>query len=284
MRALVLSGGGSRGAYQVGVLRKWMLEDQRDYDILCGVSVGALNVTLLSQAPLGKPEAAYTRLLSLWDQVENRRIWKHWMVPYVGVLWNRSVLNSAPLMDWVEKETRLEDVRASGRQVRVGAVNINTEEIKLVSQESERFSDFVYASAAFPFFFRPKKIEDQEWTDGGVRNVTPLGEAIQLGADEIDVILCSVPGQGSHWKSPRWPSGLLYVARLIDIMSTEIVLGDLKEAGLKNQLAKLGEPYKHVKIRLQHPSKSLIDSSLNFTPGEVRRMREVGYADACQAG
>jgi NTE family protein len=261
-----------------------MLEDHRDYDILCGVSVGALNVTLLSQAALGKPEAAYTRLLSLWDQVENRRIWKHWLVPYVGVLWHRSVFNSGPLMDWVEEETRLEDVRASGRQVRVGAVNINTEEIKLVSQKSERFSEFVYASASFPFFFRPKRIKEHEWTDGGVRNVTPLGEAIRLGADEIDVILCSVPGQGAHWDSPRWPSGLLYVARLIDIMSTEIVLGDLKEAGLKNQLAELGKPYKHVKIRLQHPSESLIDSSLNFAPGEVRRMREVGYADACQAG
>jgi len=264
-------------------LQKWLLEDQRDYDILCGVSVGALNVAILSQAPLGQPEAAYTRLLTLWDQVENRRIWRHWMVPYVGVLWNRSVLNSKALRKWVEQECKLEAIQASGRQVRVGAVNLNTEEIRFVGQRSELFPEFVYGSASFPFFFRPIKIKGDEWTDGGVRNVTPLGEAIRLGADEIDVVLCSVPGKGSKWKSPRWPSGLSYVPRIIDIMSTEIVLGDLRAAGLKNQLAELGESYKQVRIRLQHPAESLIDNSLNFSPSEVRRMREVGYADACRA-
>jgi NTE family protein len=283
-RALVLSGGGSRGAYQVGVLQKWMLEDHRDYNILCGVSVGALNVTMLSQAPLGKPEAAYTRMLALWDQVENRRIWRHWLIPYIGVLWNRSVLNSAPLMEWVEKETDLQAIRDSGREVLVGAVNLNTEEYRMVSQQSELYPKFVFASASFPFFFRPIEIEGCEWTDGGVRNVTPIGEAIRLGAEEIDVIMCSVPGQGVGWKPPRWPSGLFYVPRIIDIMSTEIVLGDLKEAGLKNRLAELGEAYKKVKIRLLHPAVSLIDNSLNFSPEESRRMREVGYADACQAG
>lgn len=284
MKALVLSGGGSRGAYQVGVLQRWLLEEGRDYEILCGVSVGALNVSVLGQAPLGKPEAAYTRLLALWDKVENRTIWRHWFIPYVGALWNRSVFNSKPLIEWVCKDSNLEAVRASGRQLRVGAVNLNTEEIRMVGQDNDLFNEFVYASASFPFFFLPHKIGEHEWTDGGVRNVTPIGEAIKLGATEIDVVLCSVPGQGVSWKSPRWPSALLYVPRLVDIMSTEIVLGDLKEAGLKNRLAELGESYKKVKIRLIHPSKNLIDCSLDFTPKEVRRMREVGYADACAVG
>lgn len=284
MKALVLSGGGSRGAYQVGVLQRWMLDEGRDYDILCGVSVGALNSAVLGQAPLGKPEAAYTKLLALWDKVENRSIWRHWLIPYVGVLWHRSVLNSKPLIEWVREDSDLAAVRASGRQVRVGAVNLNTEEIRMVGQEDDLFDEFVYASASFPFFFLPREIEGQEWTDGGVRNVTPIGEAIKLGATEIDVVLCSAVGAPNPWKTPWWPSGIPYIPRLMDIMSTEIVLGDLKEAGLKNRLAELGEPYKKVKIRLIHPKESLISSSLDFSPKEVRRMREVGYADACAVG
>ncbi len=283
MRALVLSGGGAKGAYQLGVLRKWMLEDGRDYDILCGVSVGALNVSVLSQAPLGKPEAAFTKLLEMWDRVENRSIWKHWLIPYVGVLWNRSVFNSSPLHEWVRKETDLEAIRSSGREVRVGAVNLNTEQYRMVDQWSDHFPEFVYASASFPFFFKPLAFNGEEWTDGGVRNVTPLGAAIEMGADEIDVIVLSRPGVGGHWNSPRWPSGLLYVARLIDIMSTEIVLGDLKEAGLKNRLAELKEPYKNVKIRVQTPSQGLTSNSLDFTPSELVRMREIGYKDACKS-
>lgn len=282
-RALVLSGGGSKGAYQLGVLRKWMLEEGRDYDILCGVSVGALNVSVLGQAPLGKPEAAFTKLLSMWDRVENPAIWKHWLIPYVGVLWHRSVFNSKPLQEWVRKETDLEAIRSSGREVRVGAVNLNTEQYKMISQRSDKFSDFVYASASFPIFFEPMVFKGEEWTDGGVRNVTPIGTAIELGADEIDVIVTSRPGGESGWDSPSWPSALLYLTRLIDIMSTEIVLGDFKEAGLKNRLAELKEPYKRVKFRLQIPSKGLTGNSLDFTPSELVRMREIGYEDACKS-
>jgi len=261
-----------------------MLEEGREYDILCGVSVGALNVSVLSQAPLGRPEAAFTKLLEMWDRVENRSIWKHWLIPYVGVLWHRSVFNSNPLHEWVRKELDLAAIRSSGREVRVGCVNLNTEEYKLISPMAERFQEFVYASASFPFFFTPMTLNGEEWTDGGVRNVTPLGTAIQLGAEEIDVIITSNPEGASSWKTPKWPSGLLYVTRLIDIMSTEIVLGDLKEAGLKNRLAELKEPYKKVKIRLQTPSQGLTSNSLDFTPSELVRMREIGYTDACRAG
>jgi NTE family protein len=282
-KGLVLSGGGAKGAFQLGVLQKWMLEDNRDYDILCGVSVGALNVSVLGQTPFGRPEAAFTQLLSMWDRVQNRAIWKHWFLPYVGVLWNRSVFNSSPLQDWVRNESDVKTVRASGREVRVGAVNLNTGRYEMVSQRSDHFSDFVYASASFPLFFKPMVLKGEEWTDGGIRNITPIGEAIKLGAEEIDVIMTSPLTDGNRWVSPKWPSGIPYVTRIIDIMSTEIFLGDLKEAGLKNRLAELKEPYRQVKIRIMAPEKGLTKDSLNFSPSEVLRMREIGYKQACQS-
>src|ERR1700693_308620 len=54
-RALVLSGGGSKGAFEVGVLQRLMGDEQLDYDLLCGTSVGAINAAYLAQTPLGQP-------------------------------------------------------------------------------------------------------------------------------------------------------------------------------------------------------------------------------------
>ena len=56
--------------------------------------------------------------------------------------------------------------------------------------------------------------------------------------------------------------------------------GDLKEAGLKNDLARLTDRYRNVKINLLQPSQALAVDSLNFNPDDVRRLREIGYADA----
>ena len=54
MRVLVLSGGGDKGSYQVGALRKWLAEDSIEYDVFCGISVGSINSAFLAQFPAGE--------------------------------------------------------------------------------------------------------------------------------------------------------------------------------------------------------------------------------------
>ena len=56
-RALVLSGGGSKGAFEVGVLQRLMGDERADYDLLCGTSVGAINAAYIAQTPLGRQRA-----------------------------------------------------------------------------------------------------------------------------------------------------------------------------------------------------------------------------------
>lgn len=279
-RALVLSGGGAKGAYQVGVLKKWLLEDKRDYDIVCGVSVGALNTGALCQAPLGDPEKAYEYLTRIWDRVENRKIRKYWFGWYLAALWKPSIYDSTPLEKWVRSELNVQAIRTSKRVVRVGAVSWDRGNYILATEESERLADWILASASFPAFFKPLQIDGEEWTDGGVRNVAPIGAAIRAGAEEVDVILCSNPDLPSRWK-PAMRSSLFRALRAVDLMGDEIIRGDLKEAGLKNDLAVLGAPYKNVKIRVQQPNCVLTENSLDFTPSRLRVMREQGYADAC---
>lgn len=88
MRALVLSGGGVKGLFQLGILRSLLENDlELDYDAYFGVSVGALNSSLLATAPL---KESLPRLERIWfEQVTgNRSIWRHhlWHYILVGIL------------------------------------------------------------------------------------------------------------------------------------------------------------------------------------------------------
>jgi NTE family protein len=279
MRALVLSGGGSKGAFQEGGLRYLLLDQKRDYEIVCGVSVGALNAAVLSQAPLGDPAAAYAKVSSMWDRVATSNIRKFWFLWYVAALWKCSVYDSGPLQKWVQQELDTNAIAASGRLVRLGAVSWVTGNYFVATEKSPDFVSWVLASSSFPGFFKALKIDGEEWTDGGLRNVTPIGEAIRAGATEIDVIMTSNPDDRGNW-DPKGKTTLWRLLRAIDLALDEVTRGDLKEAGLKNDLAKLTGEYKDVKIRLLQPSTHLAVDSLDFGPVGVRQMRAQGYADA----
>jgi NTE family protein len=279
VRALVLAGGGAKGAYQAGVLKKWLLEDKIDYEILCGISVGALNSAMISMVPYGQPDEAYQKVKGIWDRVEDKKIVKEW--PWLGKIesiWRKSVCDSEPLLKWIESELDDQAVKASGRKLRIGAVSWDSGRYRAVDENTPNLALWIYSSACFPIFFTPIQIGNEMWTDGGVRNVTPIGDAIRAGADEIDIIICSNTDRISEWDS----SGKVtvhYLFRMIDLMSDEIVRNDLQVAGLKNDLAELGKDYKHIKFRIMEPSVPLGDS-LSFDPESIQRMMNIGYQDA----
>lgn len=282
MRALVLSGGGAKGAYQVGVLKRWMLEQKRDYRIVSGVSVGALNGAALCQAPLGSPELAYRYLEGIWSRVENKKIKKWWFGWWLAALWKSSVYNSKPLEDWVHTELDPDSIRNSGRELQVGVVSQNTGRYVVATQRAAELCKWVLASASFPVFFKPIDIEGESWTDGGVRDVTPVIEAIRVGATEIDVIMCSNPELPKPW-DPKGKNAIDVALRTIDLMTDEIIRGDIRVTGMWNELAELTPKYRNVKINIQQPSVYLTDDSLDFDPKKVRRMMDRGYADALES-
>jgi predicted acylesterase/phospholipase RssA len=284
MRALVLSGGAAKGAFQIGCLKKWMYEDGLDYEILCGVSVGAINTAYLSQTKYGKPKAAFASLLDLWHKVNDTNVKKPWF-PFgiLEALFKPSVYNSEPLQDWITNGLNIDAILNSGRKLRIGAVAWDTAEYKFAKEDDPELVKWVVASSSFPVMLLPIDIGGRMWSDGGLRSVTPLGEAIRLGADEIDVIMCSNPDLISPWDTNKKHT-LDYFMRAIDIMGDEIVRADLKICGLKNDLAELRPEFKKVKIRLLQPKQGLIDNSLNFNQKEILRMIEIGYQTACELG
>lgn len=281
MRALVLSGGGVKGAYQVGVLYNWLYEQKIKYDILCGVSVGALNTSFLSQYKLGQEEQSYRDLLGLWETIDDSKIYKHWCVfRELAGLWKPSLYNSKPLMDMVHDTLDCVKIIESGRKLRVGAVSLKTGKYYLFSEKHPKIAEGVIASSAFPVFLTPIEIYDELWTDGGVKTVTPISAAIDAGATEIDIVMTSP--DSSVIDNKEKPNALHVAMRVIDLMSDEIIANDVKMALMINKALDSGANLpgkKQISFRIVRPKKLLIKNSLNFDPKEIERMMDIGFND-----
>lgn len=283
MRALVLSGGGSKGAFQIGVLKRWMGDQGKDYDIMCGVSVGALNIAGLAHTPKGCPEDAIAWLENFWlsKVIGNKSIYKRWF-PFgrLHSLWKKSVYNSEPLIKLVKNNIDLTSVANNGRKLAVGAVCLDTGKHVFGTEQDSNFADWVLASSSYPIFLTPIEIGGKLYSDGGLINITPLGHAIRMGADEIDVIICSDPWQEDLWHSDKKAAVPDQVVRSLTLMSDQIAKFDIEQIGLKNDLADINEKFRRVKVRVVIPSRPLGVDSLSFDPNDIRKMIQQGYDDA----
>ena len=281
MRALVLSGGGAKGAFQVGAIKHIIGDLQTHYDLICGVSVGSLNGSFLSMYKKGEEKQSSDDLLKLWGGINNAAIYRNW---YHGLLWKipatwkSSVYCTKPLRKLIERGLNVEKLRSSGKKLRVGTVNIQTEEYKLWSEQDDNIIKAVTASSAFPVFFEPIEIDGSLWVDGGVREITPLGAAFDLGATEIDVIICS-PEITPH-KHDRDPNSFTIMENSLDAALDEIAIWDLKVADLYNKCDVSGK--RKVYPRILRPNTPVLENSLNFDQKLIQRNIEIGYDAAKQ--
>lgn len=280
MRALVLSGGGSKGAYQCGALGHIIGNLKVKYDILCGVSVGAINCGFLGQFSEGEEKESIERLTYLWDRLDTDKVYTRWH-PFgrFHAIWQPSFYNSDPLFHLVKGCIDLEKIRSSGKQVRVGAISLSSGKYTIFGQDHDSFVDAIVASASFPGMLKPIKIGDQWWADGGVKEITPIKAAIELGATEVDVIMTSPETRVKFFTEK--PSIVDIVKRVIDLSSDKIMSNDLEKAIMYNKLAGWGDPdRKNIKINLIRPHHNLIEDLLDFSPKKIQEMMKKGYDDA----
>lgn len=275
MKALVLSGGGAHGAYEVGVLKKLLLIDNTEYDIISGISVGAINAAFLAQFK-DNPSKAWAALKAQWDLTDNHRIKRNWFLGPLAALWKSSVYSTSPLHKWLEHDLDAEAIKTSGKKLRVVTVSMNTGESKIVTEQDDNLAQWVAASAAFPVMFEPVTIGDNSYLDGGIRSVTPLGEAIAAGATDIDVIMCSNPDILKKFVGKH--KTLKIAIRTLELLTNQIMRDDLKVCQLKNKI----DGYKTIKLRIFKPEIDLDDvmSSLDFDPDAIQKLIKLGYAQA----
>lgn len=293
MRALVLSGGGAKGAYQVGALQYMVLKRGFKYDIITGTSVGALNASFLSMFPKADEELAVRKLYTLWKmRVENKSIRKYWYGGVLGPLpvvlpkWlggKQSVYNTKPLQSLVHEVLDTDRVAESGRILRIGAYNLSKGNRSVwTEKDGDYLHRAVLASASFPMFMEPILIDGDLYTDDGIVEIAPVEEAIKAGATRIDVVLTGPDHLGATFKNTS--NGLALGQRILDAMSLEIEKWDLKVVKLYNNLCEVDHPSaagkRRIEMRVLQPKKLLMPDALDFSPKLAADNMLQGYLDA----
>lgn len=183
--AFVLSGGGSLGAVQVGMLAALDEHDIRP-DLLVGTSAGALNAAYV--ASHGFSSEAITDLASVWRGLRRQQVFP--IDPLRSVLAfagrRASLCSMRPLRRLVEAHLPIDDLLDAKVPVHVIATDDLSGEEVLLSQGDA--TSAVLASAAIPAVFRPVEREGRLLVDGGVSNNTAVGQAVALGADRVVIV------------------------------------------------------------------------------------------------
>lgn len=277
-RALVLSGGGVKGAYQAGVLagfeQRWPARKIQSYDAFYGISVGAINSAAYSQYLW----AAGNGLVEMWKKISNKDVKTHWLpFSFLQGFFKGSFYNTKPLKKLLEKHF---DHKLVSKPCFVGAVSLNTNEIKYFDCREPYAIDAILASSAFPGFLQPREIDGDFFVDGGVRDLTPIHLAIEHGADEIDAIICSNPFAVRSGNKKKF-NVFEVLMETIDSMMAEVMINDVKMAEMYNKLLEHEniEDKRKVKINLIYPEKPLGGSSLDFDPENIKKMIEIGIND-----
>ena len=280
MRALCLSGGAAKGAWEAGVCKRLIGDRRRTYKIFTGVSVGTINALRLTE---GRGEAQVGKCAQLirdWHEITTDHVYVSKSTGYAAAVLTGSLFDMSPLRRFLEARVNSDAIARSGNKLLIGAVNMSTKKLEVAREYTPNLIDWAMASSAIPVIFPLVKIGSDWYGDGGVRDVTLIAQAIMLGATEVDIVLAQrLDADDEPWRpeSPRAVPDILM--RLIDTFLTEITEGDLRAVGLRTQVAQLADRFAHVKLNLYTPSTDLGDS-MSFDPAHVRGMIKRGYIDA----
>jgi predicted acylesterase/phospholipase RssA len=206
-RALVMSGGGLKGAFQAGAVYHLIVHRHCDFQEFAGVSVGSLNAVILAQAARDEnPDASLKnlteraeKLVKVWQDIRSRKQilkprWPGWMwvlaVRY-GLFGVESMNTFDPLMKLIQDNVDVDALAERGRAVRVGSVSFWDGTYREVgpnatfpNNDRKYFLNYVYASALIPIVGKMPRIQQSEeesdprrwlqYGDGGILNNTPI--------------------------------------------------------------------------------------------------------------
>jgi len=275
MKALVLSGGGVRGAFQAGAL---LGESNRnpllDYDVIAGVSAGAINAGAVASFAEQKGDFAHgvRTLQEMWRTIEGshsiyeKRMWG-WLAGY----FKQGLYKTKPLKKLLDIHLDSQAIRLSHRQLRVGVWNVTSDVYFEVSENKADLATWILASASIPVILEPVRIKDVVYADGGVRNNVPQDflKEKDFQFKEIDIFLTS-PFTPALSKPVRIKNLKDIGLRLLEALTSEIFYNDLF-------------PYINYKIknpetviRIFAPPSIFTKNPVSFDPDYIQYLINVG--------
>lgn len=265
---LILSGGGARAAYQVGVLMAIAdilpAHTKNPFDIICGTSAGAINATsLASQAVHFR--TAVRGLERIWSNLSADQIYRtdwssflkliyRWL--FAGARHGQSavpyaLLDNTPLGCLLERVINFKKIARQLEQGNLYALSITAagyssgesvsffqaaEEIptwrrvRRVGTPTEINVHHLMASSALPILFPAVKINREFFGDGAIRQLAPLSPALHLGAEKILVVGVSAGASMSSRRSSgdEYPSAAQIVGHVLNSAFVDAFEGDVE--------------------------------------------------------
>ncbi len=288
MKALVISGGGSKGAFAGGVAQYLIEGEGKNYDMFLGTSTGSLLIPHLAANELGKMYDIFTNvnqktIFSINPFVVRRKGDRE----YVSINYFNSLIQfakrrrtfgeSKALRRNIKKgftKDEYDKIIATKEDVVVTVSNLskNRVEYKSIKDYSyEEFCDWIWISCNYIPFMSLATVNGHEYADGGLGCVIPIREAILRGATEVDVIVLESENMEYNKVLGKNPFSLMIglFGHLLDqVEKSDISIG------------KLAAKHRNIKLNIYYTPTKLTENSLIFNRELMMQWWEDGYNHA----
>lgn len=285
MKALVISGGGSKGAFAGGVAQYLIEGKGKDYDMFLGTSTGSLLVSHLALHDLGKVYDLFTNvnqktIFSINPFIVRKKDDRE----YVSINYFNSIIQfvkrrrtfgeSNALRRNIKKNFIKEEydkIRATKEDVVVTVSNLskNRVEYKSIKDYSyEEFCDWIWISCNYIPFMSLATVNGHEYADGGLGCVIPIREAILRGATEVDAIVLESENMEYNKVLGKNPFSLMI--SLFGHLLDQVERADIS-------IGKLAAKHRNVKLNIYYTPTKLTENSLIFNRELMMKWWEEGY-------
>ncbi len=206
MRALVISGGASKGAFAGGVAQYLVEELKHNYDLFLGTSTGSLLVSHLALQKIEKIKSVYTSVDqdSIFSNCPFKIINKYGVesirIDHLNVLKNfysgsKTFGESYNLLDLIKRTLTIEEfntLKEDSADIVATVSNLSLNQVEYISIKDctyEEFCEWIWISCNYIPFMSLVKKNGCEYADGGLGSMVPIEEAIRRGATVVDAII-----------------------------------------------------------------------------------------------
>lgn len=286
--ALVISGGGAKGAFAGGVA-SYLLERNKEYNVFVGSSTGSLLAPLLALGKIDTLKRLYTSVAQNDIFSSNPFIIKkdkageysvkinHFKV--LGMFLKGSVTfgeskNLRKLIKNNYMEIDHDNLKNSGKTVIVTVSNFTTNEVEYKYIEQLPYDDaidWIWASANVTPFMSLLCKNGFEYGDGGFGNVAPVQKAINEGCCDIDAII--LENQEKKYNNLPSKNGFDLLVKILSFSTTRIIKNDIT-------IGNLEALNKNVHLHLYFPNRVLTYNSLIFDSKLMTKWWHEGYNHA----
>lgn len=285
MRALVISGGGSKGAFAGGVAQYLTEVLKRDYDMFIGTSTGSLLISHMALNKAEKVREVFTSVnqSSIFSNrpflITRKHGYENITINHFNVLRNflkgkktfGDSYNLRKLIRHTLTKEEFEQLKSSGKEIVVTVSNLSLNEVEYKSikdYDYESFIEWIWISCNYTPFMSLVKKNGCEYADGGLGSMVPIEEAIQRGATEVDAIILKT--EVTYFN--RLPSKNVFslITNLFAFMLDRIETQNIK-------IGKFAAANKDAILNFYYTPSVLTTNSLIFDEKKMKAWWESGY-------